>query len=90
MRPTCSKPVGAVTNCGCAHNCANAHCGATATADNAAQVAFANANFEQNFVAIRKTFNLDGLWVVDDGTNDVIEHGGCYRSRNEICRISHE
>ena len=99
MRPTCNKPCGgcelvvdevdinihAIACCSSAHNSADAHCGTTAASNDATEVAFTNANFQQHFVAIGASFNNNRIWVVNDGTHDMVEHCRSNRCWNEIC-----
>jgi len=84
MRPTCNRPCGgcelvvdevdinihAIACCSSAHNGADAHCGTTAASDDATEVAFTNANFQQHFVAVvlPSTTTASGLSTMERTT----------------------
>ena len=66
--------------CSCAHNCANALCSATATANDTTKIARTYSDFKKNFVALARTRRHgDSVGVINDAAHYVRQHCCCDR-----------
>lgn len=63
----------AIAHGGRTNHRADTHCGATTTADDTAEIAGADANFEKNAtIATFGVRDIDRIGIVDDAANDVL------------------
>jgi hypothetical protein len=71
------------------HDGADALGRATAASDDPTEVARADAHLEVDLLVFLTGVDVDGVGVVDDGTNDVLQDRRCRGCRNEIGAVAH-
>ena len=92
MRPTSRKPsvdkvdvdLDAITSRRGANDSANALRGTATTADDSAEIAGTNLDLELQTIPTFDGVDMHGFGIVDDGTNDMGEHGCCGRRLDRI------